>query len=178
MHTHRLSQGTSALKDLAEEVDSLAVWSPNTLSILHIQHIFLGAHVPGTELSQELRTQTLKNLAHQPLSPTRHSDALRQTARILTLLLAAFPPDLGQVTFLFPPHFQKCDTTGGLGGYKEKTKRLIRRRGSMHSTQCSDGGSYAFQVSGWKEFCGNILNFQGCANLEFTFEEGWLPAAS
>lgn len=48
----------------------------------------------------------------------------------------------------------------------------------MHSTQCSDGGSYAFQVWGSKEFHGNILSFQGCANLEFTFNEGRLAAAS
>lgn len=59
----------------------------STLSILHIRHIFLSAYVPGDELRQELRIQTLKNSADQPLSPTRHKDALGQTARILTLLL-------------------------------------------------------------------------------------------
>lgn len=40
----------------------------------------------------------------------------------------------------------------------------------MHSTQCSEEGSYAFQVLESRGFHGNSSNFKGCANLEFTMK--------
>lgn len=48
----------------------------------------------------------------------------------------------------------------------------------MQSTQCSDEGSHAFQVLESRGFHGNTINSKGCVNLEFTFDEGRLPAAS
>lgn len=99
-------------------------------SILHIQHVFLGAHAPGTELSRELRIQTkqyscIKDLGRptssRPQPPPLARDRGAQSTHPDTA--AVFPPDLGQVTFLFPPYLQRCDIASGRRRENEKADK-------------------------------------------------------
>lgn len=139
--------------------------------------------MPATELSRGLRIQIkhhppIKELsqptpaAPRPPSPIRYSGASGQRAfaqaPIRTLLQTSLLT-LARLLFSFLPTYRNVILQVGK---KEKTKRLIRRRSSMHSIQFFDDSLYAFQVLESRGFHDNTLNFKGCVNLEFTFNEG------